>query len=60
MSTQMAEPRESTHQDERAAQHEVSGHPGRAEERFEAVACSAAASGRNRAQQCEAEPQPSR
>lgn len=59
-STQAAEPRESTHQDERGAQHEVSGHPGRTEERFEAVASSAAASGRKQAQHDELQPQPSR
>jgi hypothetical protein len=61
VSTQMAEPRESTHQDERAAQQvEVSGHPGCAEDRFEAMASSAAASGRQRAQHGEPDPQPSR
>lgn len=60
MSTLQAEPRGSTHQDERAAQQEDSGQDGRSEERFNAVAFTAAADGRQRAQHCEGDPQPSR
>lgn len=60
VSTLQAEPRGSTHQDERAAHQEDSGQDGRSEERFNAVASTAAADGRQRAQHCEADPQPSR
>lgn len=60
VSTLQAEPRGSAHQDERAAQQEVSGQDGRSEERFIAVASTAAADGRQRAQHSEADPQPSR
>ncbi len=60
VSTLQAEPRGSAHQDERAAQHEDSGQDGRSEERFNAVASTAAADGRQRAQHTDADPQPSR
>ncbi|BDA44289.1 hypothetical protein COCOBI_05-4730 [Coccomyxa sp. Obi] len=60
VSTLQAEPRGSTHQDERAANQEDSGQDGRSKERFNAVASTAAADGRQRAQHCEAVPQPSR
>ncbi|KAK9915578.1 hypothetical protein WJX75_001072 [Coccomyxa subellipsoidea] len=60
VSTLQAEPRGSAHQDERAAQQEVSGQDGRSEERFIAVASTAAADGRQRAQHSEADPPPSR
>lgn len=65
VSTLQAEPRGSTHQDERAAHQEDSGQDGRSEdgrseERFNAVASTAASDGRKRAQHCEADPQPSR